>query len=287
MCLAAANSITAANCVVCERLVCSIPGGWLWRSSPSKEIANLRTGCRHAAKPACKLLGSPYNSQAYCEQFPRNSTYWRNASAAAAADAISPAGTYQYWAQVGKAQVPDSRFDNIGWAALTVFQIVTTENWNNVLYSGMSATNPAMSLWFIAAIVLGNYILLNLFLAILLENFSTPSSPDGSSSRSSRTLSNGSTMAAAAKMAILYDWMQDLLDSSWISNRFKHSRKVHPMADRRSTTGDWGTDGPKFDEPKHPGQHTVDVDQSNHNANRGSKEALGASFAASGEVSHG
>ncbi len=38
--------------------------------------------------------------------------------------------------QVGKAEVPRSRFDSIGWAMLTVFQLLTTENWNNVLYSG-------------------------------------------------------------------------------------------------------------------------------------------------------
>src|SRR5689334_3665542 len=109
---------------------------------------------------------------------------------------------------------------------LSCIQIVTTENWNNVMYSGMAATNPAMSLYFIAGIVVGNYILLNLFLAILLENFGAPSAPDGSASRSNRTVSNGSTMAAAAKMAVLFDWMRDLLDSSWIANRLQRNRKV-------------------------------------------------------------
>jgi hypothetical protein len=45
------------------------------------------------------------------------------------AAAAAPARTFQYWAQVGKAAVPDSRFDNIGLALVTVFQIITTENW--------------------------------------------------------------------------------------------------------------------------------------------------------------
>ena len=73
--------------------------------------------------------GSPYNNMAYCEQFPRNISYWGNATAAALAAAAAPEGTFQYWAQTGKAVVPDSRFDNIGWAAITIFQVITTENW--------------------------------------------------------------------------------------------------------------------------------------------------------------
>jgi hypothetical protein len=66
---------------------------------------------------------------AYCEQFPRSSSYWGNATAASLAAAGAPAGSFQYWAQVGKAAVPDSRFDNIGWSLISVFQIITTENW--------------------------------------------------------------------------------------------------------------------------------------------------------------
>lgn len=73
--------------------------------------------------------GSPYNGLAYCEQFPREVSSQGNATAAMLAAAAAPARTFQYWAQVGKAAVPDSRFDNIGLALVTVFQIITTENW--------------------------------------------------------------------------------------------------------------------------------------------------------------
>jgi hypothetical protein len=65
----------------------------------------------------------------YCEQFPREASSQGNVTAATLAAATAPAGTFQYWAQVGKADVPDSRFDNIGHALVTVFQIITTENW--------------------------------------------------------------------------------------------------------------------------------------------------------------
>lgn len=105
------------------------------------------------------------------------------------------------------------------------------------MYNAMTAMNPAISLWFIAAIIIGNYILLNLFLAILLENFSTPSASDGSGSRTSRTNSNGSTMAAAVKMAVIYDWLQDLLESSWFARMLRSSNKVHAET---AASGDWG-----------------------------------------------
>jgi len=78
---------------------------------------------------ALAFPGSPYNDMAYCEQFPRNSSFWGNATAASQAAAAAPDDALQYWAQVGKAVVPESRFDNVGWAVLTVFQCITTENW--------------------------------------------------------------------------------------------------------------------------------------------------------------
>lgn len=110
--------------------------------------------------------GSPYNNLAYCESFPRGIVISSNSSNSSAAVIDE-----QYWAQVGKPSASTSNFDNIGWALLTIFQILTTENWNNVLYDGIRSTGPHAALFFIAVVVLGHYIVLNLFLAILLDNF--------------------------------------------------------------------------------------------------------------------
>jgi hypothetical protein len=46
---------------------------------------------------------------------------------------IVNASDYQYWAQVGAASVSRTRFDNIGWSLLAVFQILTLENWNDLM----------------------------------------------------------------------------------------------------------------------------------------------------------
>lgn len=106
---------------------------------------------------------SVYNNQGFCEEFPREGSE----------DIPS-----EYWAQVGPALVPRHNFDDFFWAFLTVFQILTGENWNEVLYDLIASTSYFAAMYCGVAIVLGNYILLNLFLAILLDNFAGSSDQD-------------------------------------------------------------------------------------------------------------
>ncbi|XP_037832709.1 voltage-dependent L-type calcium channel subunit alpha-1D isoform X6 [Kryptolebias marmoratus] len=69
-----------------------------------------------------------------------------------------------------------STFDNFPQALLTVFQILTGEDWNTVMYDGIMAYGgPASSgmvvcIYFIILFICGNYILLNVFLAIAVDN---------------------------------------------------------------------------------------------------------------------
>ncbi|XP_047435064.1 voltage-dependent T-type calcium channel subunit alpha-1I-like [Mugil cephalus] len=68
--------------------------------------------------------------------------------------------------------VPDRKnFDSLLWAIVTVFQILTQEDWNVVLYNGMAATSPLAALYFVALMTFGNYVLFNLLVAILVEGF--------------------------------------------------------------------------------------------------------------------
>lgn len=50
-------------------------------------------------------------------------------------------------------------------------QILTQEDWNVVLYNGMASTSPWASLYFVALMTFGNYVLFNLLVAILVEGF--------------------------------------------------------------------------------------------------------------------
>ena len=64
-----------------------------------------------------------------------------------------------------------ANFDSLLWAIVTVFQILTQEDWNLVLYNGMASSGPLASLYFIALMTIGNYVLFNLLVAILVEGF--------------------------------------------------------------------------------------------------------------------
>ncbi|CAH1158375.1 unnamed protein product [Phyllotreta striolata] len=67
-------------------------------------------------------------------------------------------------------------FDSFWQSLLTVFQILTGEDWNVVMYEGIAAYGGVESpgvlscIYFIILFICGNYILLNVFLAIAVDN---------------------------------------------------------------------------------------------------------------------
>merc|ERR550519_2655964 len=63
-------------------------------------------------------------------------------------------------------------FDSLLWATVTVFQVLTQEDWNIVLFAGMEKTSHWAALYFVALMTFGNYVLFNLLVAILVEGFS-------------------------------------------------------------------------------------------------------------------
>ena len=57
-------------------------------------------------------------------------------------------------------------------------QVLTQEDWNAVLYDAMRATSKWASVYFVVLMIIGNYILFNLLVAILVEGFSTETVSD-------------------------------------------------------------------------------------------------------------
>ncbi|QDZ24407.1 ion transport protein [Chloropicon primus] len=66
---------------------------------------------------------------------------------------------------------PRHNFDTLIWSILSVFQILTGEDWNAIMYDGIRATSSVSAFYFLSLILVGQYIILNLFIAILLANF--------------------------------------------------------------------------------------------------------------------
>ncbi|XP_077535884.1 calcium voltage-gated channel subunit cacophony isoform X4 [Haemaphysalis longicornis] len=70
---------------------------------------------------------------------------------------------------------PPANFNTFPIALLTVFQILTGEDWNEVMYNGIQSQDGihggmVYSLYFIILVLFGNYTLLNVFLAIAVDN---------------------------------------------------------------------------------------------------------------------
>jgi 4-hydroxybenzoate polyprenyltransferase len=74
-----------------------------------------------------------------------------------------------------------SNFDNIFNASLALFEMMTTEGWLNVMYSGVDARGineqpkknhtPLLALFFIGFMIVGGMLIFNLFVGVVIDNF--------------------------------------------------------------------------------------------------------------------
>ena len=73
--------------------------------------------------------------------------------------------------------LPPGNYEEFGIAYVTVFQVLTMENWQLVMYDSMRASQGSSvlkaltAIYYISWIFIGNFVLLNLFLAILIDSF--------------------------------------------------------------------------------------------------------------------
>lgn len=77
--------------------------------------------------------------------------------------------------------IPRAHFDDFWWASITVFQVMTGENWNTIMYASMRSgsrydpsgrPNPAIAaLLFVVLILFGQILFLSLFLSMLISKF--------------------------------------------------------------------------------------------------------------------
>lgn len=73
-------------------------------------------------------------------------------------------------------RLPRTNFDSFVWSFVTLFQLMTFENWVDVLEICLnsSANRILTYIFFVSWICIGNYVFLNLFLALLLGGFDSP-----------------------------------------------------------------------------------------------------------------
>jgi len=58
---------------------------------------------------------------------------------------------------------------SLGVALLTLFRIVTLEDWTDVMYTAMEA-QPYAWIYFISFVLMGTFVIVNLFIAVVINN---------------------------------------------------------------------------------------------------------------------
>ena len=58
---------------------------------------------------------------------------------------------------------------NVGISLLTLFRIATLEDWTDIMYTGMELA-PAAWIYFVSFVVFGTFVIINLFIAIVINN---------------------------------------------------------------------------------------------------------------------
>ncbi len=58
---------------------------------------------------------------------------------------------------------------NLGVSLLTLFRIVTLEDWTDVMYTAMEM-HPLSWIYFVSFVVMGTFVIINLFIAVVLNN---------------------------------------------------------------------------------------------------------------------
>ena len=58
---------------------------------------------------------------------------------------------------------------DLSYAVLTLFRIVTLEDWTDVMYKAMELS-PAYALYFVSFVIIGTFVVINLFIAVVINN---------------------------------------------------------------------------------------------------------------------
>ncbi|CAF3877318.1 unnamed protein product [Rotaria magnacalcarata] len=113
-----------------------------------------------------------------------------------------------------KCETERANFDSLPAALLTVFQILTQEDWNEVLYNGMEKTSPWSALYFIGLIIICYYILVNLLIAIFVEGFSNEGEDEPPSSKNKKAILDVAQLSVLQELVTNNIQIPDKFDES-------------------------------------------------------------------------
>jgi len=66
-------------------------------------------------------------------------------------------------------EVDPEHWGNLGISLLTLFRIVTLEDWTDLMYTAMAAY-PYSWIYFVSFVIVGTFVIINLFIAVVIDN---------------------------------------------------------------------------------------------------------------------
>ncbi|CAH6775923.1 Cacna1g [Phodopus roborovskii] len=98
-------------------------------------------------------------------------------------------------------------FDNIGYAWIAIFQVITLEGWVDIMYFVMDAHSFYNFIYFILLIIVGSFFMINLCLVVIATQFSETKQRESQLMREQRVrfLSNASTLASFSEPGSCYE----------------------------------------------------------------------------------
>ncbi len=66
-------------------------------------------------------------------------------------------------------QIDPQHWGNLGLALLSLFRIATLEDWTDLMYTGMEIS-PYAWIFFVSFVIVGTFVVINLFIAIIINN---------------------------------------------------------------------------------------------------------------------
>ncbi|KAG2461186.1 CAC1G protein, partial [Polypterus senegalus] len=98
-------------------------------------------------------------------------------------------------------------FDNIGYAWIAIFQVITLEGWVDIMYFVMDAHSFYNFIYFILLIIVGSFFMINLCLVVIATQFSETKQRESQLMKEQRVrfMSNASTLASFSEPGSCYD----------------------------------------------------------------------------------
>lgn len=128
-----------------------------------------------------------------------------------------------------------SNFDDTLAAFTTIFQCLTEESWNFVMYDGIRAAGWSAAAYFVIVMVICNIIILNLFLAILLGNFGLDEVPNEAHDQSSSRISKPNAVVPMDVLPQLPSLMTSAPSERRLQRHRRHSSARSIVSTRERT----------------------------------------------------